>query len=512
MKKKLTDIVLQVYFFIHFPEEYHFFDLKGKSQTIDTACSSSFSALDNAVKDLYHGYADYSLVAGVNLNLNPMRDVMCLRNRMLSEEGRCKAFDASADGFVTGDGVACILLQPLEDAVRSNNHIYGVIKGINTVHGGRAVSLTAPDVKAQSRAISGAYEQTDISADSVNYIETHGSGTSLGDPIEIEALTHSYKTMTDKKQFCYIGSVKSNIGHLESASGIIGLIKVLMMMKYHQIPPTLHVNTPNPLIDLKHSPFIIADKLIRWEPVYENTPLRAGISCFGLTGVSVHVLLEEYTVKPHFTDNSAQIFLLSAKNRESLNEMIDEWKEYINTEEFADCELSDICKTLAVGREHFPFRTGRIISNKTELSDFICNYAAKEITECSQSDFSLRIGDMTYDNALQLYDICMNNKLSKEDMPPKTDIAPSSSAQFTIKVQYALLLMMKKAGVKFCDIHSRDTGNITALMQTECIEVDLNKITSDDICNLPIRNTPMFPVFLRTRVRCFSPITSPQNI
>lgn len=340
----------------------YFFDLKGKSQTIDTACSSSLSALDNAVKELQAGHTNYSVVAGVNLNVNPSRNVMWLRNRMLSADGLCKSFDATADGFVSGDGVACILLQPYENAIREHNHIYGVIKGINVVHGGKAVSLTAPSADAQTRLICGTYDQVDFKADAVNYIETHGSGTSLGDPIEVESLTRSYRSMTDKKQFCYLGTVKSNIGHLEAASGIVALIKVLLMMKYHQIPPTLNVTKPNPIIDFKRSPFLLADELREWKAPKENEPRRAGVNSFGLAGVSVHVLLEEYIPKPlSIEEEDSQIFLLSAKTKKSMIALIETWKEFIETEAFERIQLSNICKTLSVGRVHFTYRTGTIV-------------------------------------------------------------------------------------------------------------------------------------------------------
>ncbi|MEE4576444.1 type I polyketide synthase [Paenibacillus polymyxa] len=350
------------------------FDFRGASQTINAACASSLVAVHEAKQALRIRKCDYALVACVNLNLHPWKYISFSKSRMLSPDGICRAFDLHANGYVPGDGVAVLLLQRLDEAVKDHNHIYGIIKGSDVNHSGKSQSITAPRVQAQQDVIKGAYQDADLRPEMVNYVEAHGTGTSLGDPIELESLTRAFRQFTDKKQFCKIGSVKTNIGHLESAAGLAGIIKVLMMMKHRKIPKTLHLNTLNPIVDWDNSPFIPANDLSSWESVEEGDSLRASVSSFGFGGVNSHVLLEEYQsaeTDKLFHTNRSEFFVLSAKTTQALDNLQEIWKTFVTTDDFKAQSLSDISSVLLMGREAFQYRCGILVRHKEELKEKI---------------------------------------------------------------------------------------------------------------------------------------------
>lgn len=333
----------------------YFLGLTGPSISLDTACSSSLVALHQARQALLAGEVDYALVAGVSLNLTPWKYLSFSKARMLSPEGRCRTFDQSANGYVPGEGVGVLLLQRGEEAAGERNFVHGVIKGSAVNHGGAAVSLTAPRVAAQKDVILAAYTNAGISPESVSYVEAHGTGTNLGDPIEFEALTQAFREHTREEQFCWLGSVKTNIGHLEPAAGIAGVIKVLLMMRERQIPKSLHLRKANPMIELKGSPFRLAEKLAPWEG--RNGLRRAGVSSFGFGGVNSHVLLEAPAAKtPEDEDESIERpFLLSAKTETSLRDMVKCWIDFTESSEFRNASWRGITATL-LQREPFAHR------------------------------------------------------------------------------------------------------------------------------------------------------------
>ena len=313
---------------------------------------------------------------------------------ILSSDGKSKTFDKSGDGFAPGEGVGLLLLQRLNDAIENGNNIYGIIKGCAENHNANSYSMTAPDVKAQTDVISAALRNADLTPDTVTYIETHGTGTSLGDPIEVEALINVFGEYTDKKQFCRIGAVKTNVGHLESAAGVAGIIKVLMMMRHEQIPPSLNFNTPNPVINFEESPLIVAAELSEWKRKDDKTPLRAGVSAFGFGGANAHIILEEPPILPALKTNISEpsLFLLSAKSKESLKSSIDKWRTFIESEKCNSYNLDDICKTLASGRESFSYRCGTIVNTKEDIERFIKQSDIELIT----SDTSPTIDKSTF--------------------------------------------------------------------------------------------------------------------
>ena len=349
-----------------------FLGLNGPSMAVDAACASSLVTLHLARETLLSGECDYAIAASTSLSLLPWRYRSFSLSRMLSPDGQCKTFDARADGFVPGEGIITLLLRPLGKARAAGDHIYGVIRSLAVNHGGRAPSLTAPRVAAQREVILQAYEKADFDPSAVTYVETHGTGTSLGDPIEVEALTRAFRKHTDHRQFCQIGSVKPNIGHLETASGLAGLVKVLLMMRHRMIPPSLNLSELNPIIGSHDSPFKYATKLTPWKARGRGNPLRAGVSSYGFGGANAHCLLESSPAYPirrkkRSGETGDAFFLLSARDGSDMERMLALWRTFITGDEFGSFQLSDLCATLLTGRSSFPIRFGGIVTGKEDL-------------------------------------------------------------------------------------------------------------------------------------------------
>lgn len=334
----------------------HVMDLNGPSLPIDTMCSSSLTALHEACEALYAGTCAMALAGGVNLYLHPSNFVELSAARMLSPEGRCKSFGEGADGFVPGEGVGCVLLKPLSRAVADGDRIHAVIRGTAVNHGGRTNGYTVPNPLAQRDVIRAALHAAALEARAVTCIEAHGTGTDLGDPIEVAALTQAFEVDTPDRTFCALGSVKSNIGHLEAAAGIAGLTKVILQMKHGFIAPTCHADVPNPKIDFGATPFKLASELAPWEA---ETRI-AGISSFGAGGANAHVIVEEW--RPSSTDDDASrdrdrphAIVLSARDPERLCVAAQRLLAVIEKSLAADVDgrvaLRDIAFTLQVGRE-----------------------------------------------------------------------------------------------------------------------------------------------------------------
>jgi len=346
------------------------FGLTGPSLSMEAACAASLVTLNEARRALLSGECDSVLVGSANFILHHGRYISFTKARMLSKDGQCKTFDEDADGYVPGEGVGVLLLKPLEAAIRDKDHIHAVIKASKAGHIGHHVSITAPKVKEQRNLILSAYEEAGISPETVSYIEAHGTGTSLGDPIEVEALTRVFREYSDTNQYCKIGSVKTNIGHLEGTSGLAGLIKTVLMMKNRKIPKTLNIKSINPMIDFKNSPFMAVEELSEWKPLKEELPLRGGISSYGFGGAGSHVLLEEYRENKEKEESTpVNIFLLSAKSLKSLNMLVDSFRKYTTTRDFEEAALSDILGTVLISRSHFKFRYGFKAESKQDLAD-----------------------------------------------------------------------------------------------------------------------------------------------
>jgi polyketide synthase PksM len=285
----------------------YFYDFKGPSLAVDTACSSSLFALHDAVNALRRGDCEQALVGGINLLCSPTISISYYQAGMLSPTGRCRTFDAAADGYVRGEGGAMLLLKPLALAIEQGDAIYGLVRGTAVNHGGQATTLTAPKPDAQAAVIEAAWLEAGVAPDSAGYVETHGTGTRLGDPIEISGLVEAFQRLYKAagrsgpaRPHCGLGSVKSNVGHLEGAAGLAGLIKILMSIRHGQIPRTLNFQHLNPDIDLHGSPFYIVERNTAWTRCRDaegrELPRRASVSSFGFGGANSHAVVEEYPI------------------------------------------------------------------------------------------------------------------------------------------------------------------------------------------------------------------------
>src|SRR5947209_11352761 len=268
------------------------FDLRGASITVDTAASSSLVAVHLACQSLWQGENSMALAGGVNLILKPAFSVGFSQARMLAPDGRCKAFDARANGFVRSEGAGIVVLKPLSQALADSNPIYAVIRGSAVTNDGRSSGLLmTPGRQGQEQALRKAYTRAGIAPSQVQYVEAHGTGTSAGDPVEVAALAAVLSEGRPPEQPCMIGSVKTNIGHTEGAAGIAGLIKTALCLKHRMIPPSLHLQTPNPIIPWETIPILVQRELTPWPA--SMSPAIAGVSAFGIAGTNAHIVLEE---------------------------------------------------------------------------------------------------------------------------------------------------------------------------------------------------------------------------
>ena len=418
----------------------YFLNLHGPSVAVDTACSASLVAIHQAVQAIRNDDCTMAIAGGVNLCLTPEKYFSFSHAGMLSPDGRCKTFDKRANGYVRAEGAGVILLKPLPAAIADGDPIYGKIKGTAQNHngyGGFEHAMTAPNPEAQAELLISAYEDAEIPPDTVTFIEAHGSATALGDPFEITGLKKAFSTLYMKwgipvpeKPYCGIGSVKSNMGHAEPASGIAGVLKVLLAMKHKTIPANLHLDELNPIIRLKNSPFYMVTETAEWKQLQDDKgqsiPRRAGVSSFGFGGANAHVVIEEYEDgkehgaggKEHggqlaapklsegwedssqktegkgaesslsrrsFAKSGGQgaeskekkhegpyLIVLSAKNEERLKAYAEKLLDFVKTAlsvEPSAVSLSDIAFTLQVGRDAMEERLGIIVTSIQELSE-----------------------------------------------------------------------------------------------------------------------------------------------
>ncbi|MDF5706499.1 MAG: beta-ketoacyl synthase N-terminal-like domain-containing protein [Nostoc sp. S4] len=336
-------------------------ELEGPSIDIQTACSTSLVAVHLACRSLLGGECDIALAGGVAISSSQKAGYLYQEGGILSPDGHCRAFDAKAKGTVFGSGVGIVVLKRLEDALTDGDCIYAVIKGsaINN-DGALKVSYTAPRIDTQAHVIKAAQTIAEVDPETITYIEAHGTGTSLGDPIEIAALTQAFHADTQKKSFCAIGSLKTNIGHLDTAAGVAGLIKTVLALKHQQIPPSLHFEQPNPEIDFDNSPFYVNTTLSEWKT--NGTPRRAGVSSFGIGGTNAHVILEEApSVEPSSPSRPWQLLLLSAKTDSALETATTNLVTHLK--QHPDLKLADVAYTLEVGRRAFDHRRMVVCQN-----------------------------------------------------------------------------------------------------------------------------------------------------
>jgi phthiocerol/phenolphthiocerol synthesis type-I polyketide synthase E len=337
-------------------------NLRGPSYSVHTACSTSLVAVHLACQSLLVGECQMALAGGVAVNVPQKTGYLYRRGGILSPDGHCCAFDEKAQGTIFGSGAGVLALKRLEDALRDSDHIYALIRGSATNNDGWAkASFTAPSVQGQASVILDALATAGVEADSISYIEAHGTGTHIGDPIEIKALTRAFRARTAKKGFCGIGSVKSNLGHLDAAAGMASIIKLILCFEHNTLVPTLHYSSPNPQMDLDNSPFYVVDKLKEWKS--GPGPRRAGVSAFGVGGTNAHLVLEEAPPTESSGEGSPwQLLALSAKSAKALDDATSNLASYFRRH--PQISLADAAYTLAIGRVAFKHRRAVVCRNE----------------------------------------------------------------------------------------------------------------------------------------------------
>jgi acyl transferase domain-containing protein/surfactin synthase thioesterase subunit/acyl carrier protein len=343
-------------------------NLRGPSFTIQSACSSSLVAVHQACQNLRFDECDMMLVGGSVVRVPQVEGYLAEKRNLYSLNGHCRPFDSDGQGTIFGSGVGAVLLKPLEKAVADRDHIFAVIKGTAANNDGSAkISYTAPSLGQQSQAVVDALELAGVSADSVGYVECHSTGTIVGDPLEIEALTMAFRKETKRKQYCAVGSVKGNIGHPEQAAGIAGLIKTALVLHHKRIPPSINYETPNPRIDFASSPFYVNTKLQDFPPV--NTPRRAGLNCLGIGGTNTFAVLEEApptaAMRSQSPDRFPCLITLSAKSADALVARVEQLQNWLNDN--PDAPIGDVCYTTNVSRSQFTFRFAAPARSVAEL-------------------------------------------------------------------------------------------------------------------------------------------------
>ncbi len=347
----------------------HLLDLAGPSEPIDTACSSSLVAIHKAVRALRGGECDAAIAGGVNVILQPYLHAAAAKAGLLSPGGRCRAFDKDADGYVRGEGVGAVFLKSLKQAEADGDFIYAVIRESAVNHGGRSASLTAPNPRRQADLLVEAYGRAGIDPATITCVETHGTGTRLGDPIEINGLKQAFAELykrwgkdAPRRPHCALGSVKANIGHLETAAGVASVIKTILAMRHGILPGNIHLSEQNPLIDLEGTPFYLLRETREWKRVADGegaeAPRRAGVSSFGFGGVNAHIILEEYgspCPRGNGADDETHIFPLSAATPERLHDYARSLAEWLESRTYrgkgiGNFPLSQIAYTLQAGR------------------------------------------------------------------------------------------------------------------------------------------------------------------
>ena len=329
-------------------------NLKGPSVTVHTACSTSLVAISQAWHALVSQQCDLALAGGASITVPQNTGHIYAEGCMLSKDGHTRPFDSNAQGTVFSDGVGVVVLKRLKDAKRDADTIYAVILGVAMNNdGGNKMSFSAPSIEGQASVISKAQALAGVNPESISYVEAHGTATPVGDPVEVEALTQAFRAGTYKKQYCVLGSIKSNFGHTTIAAGVAGIIKTSLALKHEQLPPTVNYEHPNPKIDFSNTPFVVRNKLTAWPK--GDTPRRAGVSSFGVGGTNAHVVLEEAPNQPlSGPSRTKKLLMLSAKSQQALDTMTDNLSAYLKIN--PEANLADIAFTLQTGRKNLPFR------------------------------------------------------------------------------------------------------------------------------------------------------------
>ncbi len=355
-------------------------NLTGPSVNVQTACSTSLVAIHMACQSLLNGECDMSLAGGVSVVVPQKSGYLYQEGTIVSPDGHCRAFDAEAQGTVFGNGVGIVVLKRLENAIADSDRIYAVIKGTAINNDGSAkVGYLAPNGEGQAKVAAQAMAQAGVEAQSISYVEMHGTGTILGDPIEVGGLTQAFRENTQNKGFCAIGSVKTNIGHLQIASGVAGFIKTVLALHHKKIPPSLHFKTSSPQIDFANSPFYVNTSLQEWDA----SPRLAGVNSLGVGGTNAHVILAENHLETKTpsskSDRSLHLLTLSAKSPSALQALVKRYQLFLASH--PDVNLADVCCTANTGRSHFEHRLAIVASSITDLAAQLDSAETKVISK-----------------------------------------------------------------------------------------------------------------------------------
>ncbi len=451
-----------------------FYNLYGNALLVDTTCSSSLVSIYLACNDLILGEAENVIVCGASLSLFPPVKVKKKLNVGIdSIDGKAKAFSASANGTVGGEAVAAILLKPLSQAINDRDNIYAVIKAAAVNQDAdRSSFLTAPSKVAQSEVIKMAWEKANIDPKTINYIEAHGTGTKIGDPIEIDGIDLAFKSFTKENTFCAVSSLKTNIGHTDAASGIAGLIKVILSLKHKVLFPSLHFSSPNPLIDFENSAVYINSKLTDWKiPDSERCDKRrAGISSFGLSGTNCHIVLEEAGENSTnaISKKRAYLITISSKKYEGLLDNIKNFTQYLSTNHKED--LCDISYTLNAGRKHYSYRYCAVVNNLENLQSALLSEFTEKTFRHAKDEPKLIF---TFSQKTDLIDKLIRNFCKNSDLFNKeflkhqhllNNLSDNIAKAKTFIFQYTLYTSFQKIGVVSKKLLGIGVGDLVILV------------------------------------------------
>lgn len=355
-------------------------NLRGPSITVQTACSSSLVAIHLACQSLINGECDIALAGGVAIDAPHKSGYLSQPGDVLSSDGHCRSFDAAAQGTVFGQGIGIVALRRLDDALKSGDSVQAIILGsaVNN-DGSQKLSFTAPSVRGQAEVILEAMAVANVQPEEITYVEAHGTATHLGDVVEMEALSKAFRAKTLRRQYCALGSVKTNVGHLNAAAGVTGLIKTVLALKHKQIPPSLHFQTPNPQIDFANSPFFVNTRLREWKA--QGHPRQAGINSFGQGGTNCHVILQEAPIQQGSAPSRRWHFLpISARTPAALEALSKRLAAHLTNEPGSN--IGDISYTLQVGRRHFPYRRAVLCQDATQAARALAELDRALVWDC----------------------------------------------------------------------------------------------------------------------------------
>jgi len=383
-------------------------NLRGPSLNVSTACSTSLVAVHLACLSLLSGECDLALAGCAHIRVPQTEGYMFQQGMIFSPDGRCRAFDAKAQGTIVGNGVGIVVLKRLKDALSDGDWIHAVIKGTSLNNdGGLKASYTAPSVDGQAAVITEAQMMAGCEADTISYIEAHGTGTALGDPIEFKALTQAFSLETNRRGTCAIGSVKTNVGHLDVAAGMAGLIKTCLMLQHKRLVPSLHFEEPNPEINFDDSPFYVNTALKDWDT--NGIPRRAGVSSFGIGGTNAHIVLEEPPPRQiPLSEPPCQLLIFSARSPKALDRTINEFARHLKRH--SELNLSDVAYTLSVGRRPYAHRLAMVCSDSREAALTLTlgdhNRTVRDQIESGPHDVAFAFNDRSPGDGARLSELC----------------------------------------------------------------------------------------------------------